>query len=271
MNSNKINSIKNFWNKRPCNIKHSTKEIGSESYFNEVEKRKYFVEPHIPKFADFEKWKGKKVLEIGCGIGTDSVNFARAGAHLTCIDLSDVSLELTKKRFEVFNLVGNFYCGNSEDLSKIVPIEDYDLIYSFGVIHHTENPSKILKEIQKFMGDHTVVKLMLYAKYSWKSFGFFITNGYKFNFNLSKTIQYFAEAQLNCPVANVYTKSSLKLLLKDFKILNIKKDHIFPYVIDDYINYIYNKKLFFKIIPNFVFNFLQKTLGWHYLIALKKT
>ena len=62
------------------------------------EKRKYFVEPHIPAFAQFERWKGKKVLEVGCGIGTDAINFARAGARVTAVDLSDESLKLAKQR-----------------------------------------------------------------------------------------------------------------------------------------------------------------------------
>jgi len=58
-----ISSVRDYWNERPCNIKHSQSEIGTRIYFDEVEKRKYFVEPHIPDFADFKKWKGKKVLE----------------------------------------------------------------------------------------------------------------------------------------------------------------------------------------------------------------
>ena len=89
-----VKDVKNYWDDKPCNIKHSKKEIGTKEYFNDVEYRKYFVEPHIPEFAEFDKWKGKKVLEIGCGIGTDSINFAKAGAILTCVELSEKSLEL---------------------------------------------------------------------------------------------------------------------------------------------------------------------------------
>ena len=57
-----IQEVKDYWNARPCNIRHSTAEIGTEEYFNQVEARKYFVEPHIPGFAEFERWRGKRVL-----------------------------------------------------------------------------------------------------------------------------------------------------------------------------------------------------------------
>src|SRR5881397_1245736 len=99
-----IDQVRAYWNRRPCNIRHSQSPVGTTEYFDEVEQRKYFVEPHIPKFAEFERWRGKKVLEIGCGIGTDSINFARAGADITTVDLSEKSMELARQRAAVFGL-----------------------------------------------------------------------------------------------------------------------------------------------------------------------
>jgi len=175
-----IEKIKNYWNNRPCNIKHSSKKIGTIDYFNEVEERKYFVEPHILKFAEFEKWKGKDVLEIGCGIGTDSINFARAGANLTVVELSDRSLDICKKRFELFDLKANFIQGNSENLCYLLKqagIEKkFDLVYSFGVIHHTEKPEKIVEQVNNLLKNNGEFRLMVYAKYSFKLFDFIYKN-----------------------------------------------------------------------------------------------
>src|ERR1700747_489391 len=96
-----IEAVEAYWNARPCNVRHSPKPVGSREYFDEVEQRKHFVEPHIPGFAQFARWKGKRVLEVGCGIGTAAVNFARCGADYTGVELSDASLKLTRQRFDV--------------------------------------------------------------------------------------------------------------------------------------------------------------------------
>src|SRR6516225_4034640 len=118
-----ISQVRDYWNARPCNLRHSPAPVGTKDYFNQVEARKYFVEPHIPGFAEFERWRGKKVLEIGCGIGTDTINFARNGAKVTTVDLSDKSLQLAQQRIGVYGLQEQvqFYCGNAEELSLFVP------------------------------------------------------------------------------------------------------------------------------------------------------
>ena len=113
-----IEEVRRYWDRRPCNVRHSPRVVGTREYFDEVEARKYMVEPHIPGFAQFERWRGKNVLEVGCGIGTDTINFARAGAQVTAVDLSGKSLEVARQRAEVFDLADRitFYRANAEEL-----------------------------------------------------------------------------------------------------------------------------------------------------------
>jgi 2-polyprenyl-3-methyl-5-hydroxy-6-metoxy-1,4-benzoquinol methylase len=261
--------VQKFWNSRPCNIRHSTKEVGTREYFDEVEKRKYFVEPHIPLFADFERWKGKKVLEIGCGIGTDTINFARAGAEVTAVDFSEKSLEIAKKRAEIYESKITFYHANAEDLSSVVPMKTFDLVYSFGVIHHTPHPEKVIAEIKKCMTPAGTLKIMVYHRFSWKVLWILLTYGKGAFWDLDSLISEYSEAQTGCPVTYTYSKRDMAALLKGFTIEKIAVDHIFPYTIEDYKKYVYNKEWYFNIMPAWFFRYLEKHFGWHVCVDAK--
>ncbi len=266
-----IKKVQEFWDRRPCNIRHSPKPVGTREYFDEVEKRKYFVEPHIPRFAQFERWKGKKVLEIGCGIGTDMINFARAGAYVTAVELSKKSLEIARKRAEVYGLQNRikFYHGNAEELSKFVPIEPYDLIYSFGVIHHTPNPENVIKEIKKYCHKNTEVKIMVYNRFSWKVFWILLKFGKLRFWDWKRIIARYSEAQEGSPVTYTFTKKEIERLLRKsgFRVKEIWIDHIFPYDIKNYIRYKYVKVWYFRILPKKIFRWLEKHIGWHICVT----
>lgn len=262
-----VEAVKEFWNRRPCNIRHSSKPVGTKEYFEEVEARKYFVEPHIPEFAQFERWRGKKVLEIGCGIGTDAVNFAKGGADLTAVELSEKSLEICRRRFEVYGLKARFYSGNAENLSSFVPVESYDLIYCFGVIHHTPHPDRILEEIKKYCKSETEIRVMLYSKWSWKVLWIILKYGKGAFWRAGELVRSYSEAQTGCPVTYYYSFSDIKRLMKDFTISTIRKDHIFPYVIEKYVNYKYEWKWYFRSMPKPLFRWYEKNFGWHTLLV----
>lgn len=261
-----IGDVRDYWNRRPCNIRHSTAEIGTQEYFDQVEARKYMVEPHIPAFAEFERWKGKKVLEIGCGIGTDTMNFARAGADVTAVDLSSESLKLAEKRAGVFGLSDriNFYEANAERLSEFIPAGKYDLVYSFGVIHHSPHPEEIIKQIREnFVQTGTTLKLMVYYRYSWKVLWMLLQEKGKF-WKLDDIIAKHSEAQTGCPVTYSYTKKTIADLIGDgFKVKETFVDHIFPYQIPKYVKYEYEKEWYWKMLPESVFRGLEKKFGWH--------
>jgi SAM-dependent methyltransferase len=254
-----IDTVKAYWDARPCNIRHSKKPVGSKEYFDEVETRKYYVEPHIPGFAQFPRWKGKRVLEVGCGIGTDTINFARAGAQVTAVDLSTQSLAVAKQRAEVFGFKDRitFHQADAERLSATVPVERYDLVYTFGVIHHTPNPPRAAAEIRKYMDAASELRLMVYAKNTWKNI--MIEAGFDQ-----------PEAQSGCPVAFTYSDDEVREdLLKGFEVQSIEQDHIFPFVVEKYVKYEYEIVPWFAAMPREMFRALEKSLGWHKLVVAR--
>lgn len=261
-----IKKIKNYWNKQPCNIKHSNKKFLSKEYFNEITKKKYFVENHIPQFADFKNYKKKNVLEIGCGIGTDAIQFIKNGSNYIGTDVSDKSIAIAKKRVEVFNLMNHKSIFIEDNCEKLIKVKKYlkknkirlDLIYSFGVIHHTNNMKKVFDEIYKIANKNTLIKIMLYAKNSYKSFLLDHTN-YRF------------ERQKNCPVVHTIDNNELKKLIGNkFKITKQYQDFIFPYKIKPYKKNKYIKIDHFRVMPKKIFDVLKGKIGEHLLIELKK-
>jgi ubiquinone/menaquinone biosynthesis C-methylase UbiE len=263
--------VKKYWNERPCNIKHSSKDFGTKDYFDEVEQKKYYVEPHIPVFADFKMWNGKRVLEIGCGIGTDSINFVRNGADLTIVEFSDKSLEVCKKRFDVFELKATFITGDVERLDEVLEPGKFDLIYSFGVIHHTPNPDKAFEQIAKYMDTDTELRVMLYSKISYKMFWVMMENGIK-DLNNAELIRKNAEAQYGCPVAYTYTFDEIENMVKRYgiNIEKIWKDHIFTWDIGSYKNNVYIKDEYWKNVDDKLLTEYERDLGWHTLFIAKR-
>lgn len=264
-----IDEIKNFWNNRPCNIRHSSKTIGTRDYFDEVERRKYFHEPHIKDFANFEFWKNKDVLEIGCGLGTESINFARAGARLTIVELSEKSLEICKQRFQVFNLQANFILGNAEELDKLLGNKKFDLIWSFGVIHHSENPEKIVSQFSNHLKDITSeVRIMVYSKISYKLFDI-LRKADKWDMSKSRElIQYWSEAEQGCPKTETYTFDEIADMFERNKldVSDIWKDHIFPFDIPEYKkgNYVIAEE--WENVSQEDMKMFERELGWHTMV-----
>jgi ubiquinone/menaquinone biosynthesis C-methylase UbiE len=268
-----ITKVSDYWNSRPCNIRHSRKPIGSREYFDEVEARKYFVESHIPGFADFARWSGKKVLEIGCGIGTDTINFARHGAQVTAVDLTEKSLDVARQRVKVFGLEDRvrFIQANAEKLSESVPVEKYDLVYSFGVIHHTPHPERVLEEVRKYVTPGSTVKIMVYNRWSWKVLWVLFGYGKGQFWKLNRLIAEYSEAQTGCPVTYSYSRAAGRELLEDhgFRVTDVMVDHIFPYSIPEYVQYQYKVVWYFRWMPKALFRALERAFGWHLCLTAK--
>jgi 2-polyprenyl-3-methyl-5-hydroxy-6-metoxy-1,4-benzoquinol methylase len=266
-----IADVQQYWDARPCNIRHSTKPVGSKEYFDEVEARKYFVEPHIPAFAEFERWEGKRVLEVGCGIGTDSINFARAGAELTAVELSSESLRIAAQRADVMGVADRiqFVQANAEELTATLTDEPYDLVYSFGVVHHTPRPERALAEMRTLVAPGGTLKLMVYHRRSWKVFWIVAAQGHGRFWKTDELVAEHSEAETGCPVTFSYTRREARELVENsgFRVQDLGVDHVFPYRIRDYVQYRYVREPYFRWMPEPLFQAFERRFGWHLLVT----
>ncbi len=269
-----LSKVHDYWNSRPCNIRHSSKSQDTVEFFDEVAAKKFKVEDHKLNFLALEKWKGKHILELGCGLGTDAIQFAKAGANVTCVDLTENSLDLCKRNFELHGLQGEFFLGNIEELDTILPKDyynKYDLIYSFGVIHHTPNPKQVFKSMTPFLKEDGEIRCMLYSRFSYKLF--WLMNGYdQWTFeNVDTLVQQYSEAQSGCPVTYTYTFDEIKELISPyFNVDKIWKDHIFIWDIENYKKNIFIRDTPFNNVSDDYLQKLCKELGWHTMFIATK-
>lgn len=258
-NQNLQQKIVAYWDKQPCNIRHSQQEIGTVEYFEEVTAKRYRVEPHILDFAGFHKWQGKRVLEIGCGIGTDAEQFVRHGAEYVGIDISKESIALCLQRFKVLDLHGRFLNIDLLDDSIIkTELGEFDLVYSYGVLHHSPNIQSHIKEIHKLVKPGGEFRFMVYAKNSWK---------YAM---IQKGLDQF-EAQAECPYAEAFTHDEIVNLLGSyFQIERIRQEHCFMYNVSLYKQGKYQLEPWFEAMPATMRDAIREYLGWHLLVKARK-
>jgi len=160
-----ITDVKSFWNSNPCQSRLS-QEIERRRYFEEISRKRFQGrEWHVPIIARFDSFRRKDVVEIGCGVGTDGIEFARNGANYVGVDLTPKSVELTRERFKVFDIPGRFEVANAEE-GLPFPDASVDHVYSFGVIHHSPNPEKIISEIYRVLRKGGTFTVMLYNRTS---------------------------------------------------------------------------------------------------------
>lgn len=162
-------AVRAHWEADPCGSRLAAAEPGSRAFFEQVEAERYRLEPFIPSFAEFERWRGKRVLEIGVGLGTDFVRFARAGALVTGIDLTEAAAALVRRRLELEGLEGDVRAADAEALP--FPDASFDLVYSWGVLHHTPDTERAVAEVRRVLAPGGEARIMLYWRRSWFALG----------------------------------------------------------------------------------------------------
>jgi ubiquinone/menaquinone biosynthesis C-methylase UbiE len=160
-----IDNVSSFWNANPCQSSLS-QQAERRRYFEEISQKRFQGrEWHVPIVANFESFRGKDVLEIGCGVGTDGIEFAKNGANYIGIDLTPKAVELTRERFLTFGVPGRFAVANAEE-GLPLPDASIDHVYSFGVIHHSPTPEKIVDQMYRVLRKGGTFTVMLYNRNS---------------------------------------------------------------------------------------------------------
>ena len=160
---NSKEDVSDFWNEASCGEDLLLESQDRRGYINQSKSR-YQLEPFILDFTEFDNYRHKEVLEIGVGLGADHQKFAEAGAVLSGIDLTSRAIDHVRSRFELFNLHSNLSVGDAEALDFKDNI--FDLVYSWGVIHHSPNTSKAISEIHRVLKPGGQAKVMIYNKWS---------------------------------------------------------------------------------------------------------
>src|SRR2546427_10115460 len=157
-------AVREFWDAHPCGAGTSDLPRGRRDYFDAVERHRYELNPEMVEMADFPSAQGSDLLEIGCGMGTDLVQFARAGASVTGVDLTPQSVAITRERLNLYGLRGEVRVADAERLP--FGDESFDRVYSFAVLHHTPNIESPIREVHRVLRPGGRALVMLYHRNS---------------------------------------------------------------------------------------------------------
>jgi len=167
--------VRRFWETTPCGSGSATAPEGTRAYYTQVERHRYETEPFIHRFAEFGSTQDLQVLEIGVGLGTDHLQFARAGARLHGIDLTERGVELVRARLAHYELCSDLRVADAEAL----PFADnsFDVVYSWGVLHHTPNTARAILEAVRVTRPGGRICIMVYSRHAWVSYGLWLRHG----------------------------------------------------------------------------------------------
>lgn len=255
--------IKNFWNSSSCGIRNISEEKGTKEFFEAVEKNRYELEPFLPQIAQFDRWKNKKCLEVGCGVGTDFIQFMRGGADIYGIDFSEKSVSLAKDRLELF--------GFDKERIKIADVENlpfpenyFDFVYSWGVLHHTTNIEKAISEIYRVLKPGGNICIMLYHKPSLVVLQLYLLYGL-FRLQPFREIDEIIASHLESPGTKAFTKRKAEKLFQRFDDLSIKT------IVTTYdLRYMRDRHKKDRFLPYWFRKFIPDFLGWFMVVEGKK-
>jgi ubiquinone/menaquinone biosynthesis C-methylase UbiE len=196
-----IKIIANYWDDHIHDLSITTHAVGTPGFFLQLEEYRYEKLNYLPRLVDFSSYKGKNLLEVGCGTGIDLVRFAREGANVTGIDLSKTAIDLARRNFMQSGLKADLFVMNGECMQ--FPENMFDVVYAHGVLQYTADTEKMIAEIHRVLKPGGEAIMMVYNKYSW--------------LNLMRNVTNVPLEHEDAPVLKKYSVSELKQLLRPFQ------------------------------------------------------
>jgi ubiquinone/menaquinone biosynthesis C-methylase UbiE len=202
-----LDDVRDYWNEYVIGIDITDETPGSPEFFDEMEA--YYHLNHVdPKLIDYSRSKGKKLLEVGCGWGCDLILFAKNGANVTGLDLSASAIELAKKYFALRHISADLRVGNAECLP--FPDEEFDVVVSLGVLHHTPDTERALNEVYRVLKPGGEALILLYNRYSW----------YNLLCKISGT--HYEHFEKDAPIVKLYSRNEVLRLMSRYSRVEIE-------------------------------------------------
>lgn len=256
--------VHDFWNKSACGTFLVDKEKYTLEYFEELENLRYSMQPEIHSFAQFSRSKDKRVLEVGVGAGADFLQWVRSGAKAYGIDLTEEAIEHVKHRLNLYGLEADGYVVAD---SEALPFDDntFDMVYSWGVIHHTPDTPKAMKEIIRVCKPGGKIKVMIYHRHSLLAWFFWMKHAL-LKFRPWKSLAWVLWNHMESIGTKAYTRKEVREMIESEPVKIIK---IYP-VLSYYDRMERFNKLFRGMSKIASALFGGDRVGWELLIELEK-
>jgi ubiquinone/menaquinone biosynthesis C-methylase UbiE len=211
-------AVEEFWDKASCGEDLYLRNQQREGYIEHARKR-YELEPVIEEFAEFAAAAGKKVLEIGIGLGADHLRFAQAGAQMSGIDLTARAVTHTRRRLALFSYDSELSTGDAENLQFLS--DAFDCVYSWGVLHHSPNTPRAIAEVHRVLRPGGVAKIMIYHK--WSLVGYMLWIRYALlRLRPWDSLQHVYARYLESPGTKAYSLGEAKRMFVAFRRVQIR-------------------------------------------------
>jgi ubiquinone/menaquinone biosynthesis C-methylase UbiE len=210
--------VRRYWQRDPCGAKDVTLPEGTREFFEEVQRQRFEGDDFMLPMVGFDRWNGRRVLEVGCGLGTDLLEFARGGAHVVGTDLTEHAVRLTRKRLAMYGVPGTAFVADAERL----PFASnwFDLVYSWGVIHHTLNTLAAASEIVRVCRPGGRVMVMVYHRRSLFALQAWLVYGL-LRGRPDRSVARVIAQHVESPGTKAYTRREAALLFSDLRDLRV--------------------------------------------------